>query len=55
MTPVYIIRENAPDRSGLEGEGYRPLIHRSLKQRLAYLNAEMVFATHQRGALFLRL
>ncbi len=46
VTPVYIIRENAPDRKRLEGEGYRPLIHRSLKQRLAYLNAEMVFATH---------
>ena len=46
ITPGYIIKADAPDRKRLEQEGYRPLLYRSLRQRLAYLNAEMIFATH---------
>ncbi len=46
ITPAYVIRETAPDLKRLRQEGYQPLLYRSVKQRLAYLNAEMIFATH---------
>lgn len=46
ITPAYVIQKKAPDRKRLEQEGYRPLIYGSQEQKLSYLYAEMVFATH---------
>jgi hypothetical protein len=46
ITPVYVIRRDAPDYRRLEAEGYRPAVYRSTGQRLAYLNAKLVFGTH---------
>lgn len=46
ITPAYVIQKKAPDRKRLEKEGYRPLIYGSQEQKLSYLYAEMVFATH---------
>lgn len=46
ITPVYVIKKNAPDYGRLCREGYRPAIYRSRRQRLLYLNAAMVFGTH---------
>ncbi len=46
ITPAYVIKADAPDRKRLETEGYRPLIYGTWKQRLFYLHADMVFATH---------
>lgn len=46
ITPVYVIQKKAPDRKRLEQEGYQPLIYGSQEQKLSYLYAEMVFATH---------
>lgn len=46
ILPVYVIKEDAPDRFRLRQEGYEPLVYHSLKQRLFYLYARMVFATH---------
>ncbi len=46
ITPGYVIREDAPDCARMRREGLRPLLYRSLQQRLMYLHASMVFATH---------
>ena len=46
IIPAYVIGRDAADRRRLEAEGYRPLVHRSRRQRLAYLYARMVFASH---------
>lgn len=46
IDPVYVIREDAPDRKRLEKEGYMPLRLGSREQRLSYLYARMIFATH---------
>ncbi len=46
ITPAYVIKGNAADYDRLRAEGYRPLAYRSLGQRLAYLNASVVFGTH---------
>ena len=44
--PVYLINEDAPDRKRLIEEGYHPVSRATLKQKLLYLNAKMIFATH---------
>lgn len=46
IVPYYIIQKTAPDCERLRREGYRPLFFRSWKQRLMYLHASMIFATH---------
>lgn len=46
ITPAYVIKENAADCGRLRREGYKPLTYRSMGQRLAYLNASVVFGTH---------
>lgn len=46
ITPAYVIQKKAQDRKRLEKEGYRPLIYGSQEQKLSYLYAEMIFATH---------
>ena len=46
VEPAYVINGSAPDCRRLREEGYRPLAYRSVKQRLSYLYANMVFGTH---------
>lgn len=46
VEPAYVIRQNAPDRKRLEQEGYRPLIYGTQRQKLHWLYAQMIFATH---------
>lgn len=46
ITPEYVIQSSAPDYARLTAEGYQPLVYRSLKQRLMYLHASIIFATH---------
>lgn len=46
VVPAYVIRQNAPDRKRLEQEGYRPLIYGTQRQKLHWLYAQMIFATH---------
>lgn len=46
ITPVYVIRQDAPDYRRLTREGLSPAAYRSTKQRLQYLYASMVFGTH---------
>lgn len=46
ITPVYVLKKNAADWKRLEAEGYAPSQYGSTKQRLQYLHADMVFATH---------
>ena len=44
--PVYLINEEAKDRERLVQEGYHPVTRGSLKQKLLFLNAKMIFGTH---------
>ncbi len=46
ITPVYVLRRDADDYERLCGEGYHPMAYRSVRQRLSYLYASMVFGTH---------
>ena len=46
IIPLYVIRKDASDYERLRKEGLQPSVYRSLKQRLAYLYADIVFATH---------
>lgn len=46
IVPAYVISREAPDLKRLHREGFRPLKFNSMKNRLYYLNAEAVFATH---------
>lgn len=46
ILPVYVLRKDVPDYDRLVKEGYHPSPYRSLHQRLLYLNAKLVFATH---------
>lgn len=46
IKPVYVLRQDAKDFARLKKEGYHPAAYRSMKQRLSYLYAKMVFATH---------
>ena len=46
VVPGYVINGDSPDRKRLEREGYRPLVRGSLRQRLMFLNAKIVFGTH---------
>ena len=46
ITPVYVIREDVADYRRLVEEGCRPVAYHSMKQRLWYLHASMIFATH---------
>lgn len=46
ITPAYVINRDAEDMKRLRREGYKPLAFDSMKNRLYYLNAEAVFATH---------
>jgi hypothetical protein len=46
IRPVYVIRKDTADYRRLTAEGYHPSAYRSLRQRLSYLNAKMVFGTH---------
>lgn len=46
ITPVYVINRDAEDLRRLRREGYKPTRFGTLKNRLQYLNAEVVFATH---------
>ena len=46
VTPAYVIKADAPDRKRLEKEGYVPLRFGSREQKLSYLYARMIFATH---------
>lgn len=46
VEPVYVIRQDAKDYERLRKEGYCPMAYRTGKQRLSYLYAKMVFATH---------
>ena len=46
VVPAYVIKEKAPDRKRLEQEGYKPLIYGTQEQKLHWLYANMVFATH---------
>ncbi len=55
ITPVYVIRRDAPDYGRLKKEGCRPAPYRALGQRLSYLYASMVFGTHSGVHSFLGL
>ena len=46
ITPVYVIHPKAADRKRLEREGYQVLLYGTKDQKLSYLYASMVFATH---------
>lgn len=46
IIPVYVIREDVADYRRLVEEGCQPMAYHSLKQRLLYLHASMIFATH---------
>lgn len=46
VVPVYVINADAPDRRRLEKEGYQPTVYGTWRQKLYYLHAKMVFATH---------
>ncbi|MEE1219234.1 MAG: CDP-glycerol glycerophosphotransferase family protein [Ruminococcus sp.] len=46
ITPAYVINKNCEDAKRLKKEGFKPLYFGTLKNRLYYLNAEVVFATH---------
>ena len=46
ITPLYVIRKDAADYERLRKEGLKPSVYRSLTQRLSYLHADMIFATH---------
>lgn len=46
IVPAYVINRDAPDIKRLHREGYHPLKFNSMKNRLYYINAEAVFATH---------
>ena len=46
ITPVYVIREDVADYRRFVEEGCRPVAYHSMKQRLLYLHASMIFATH---------
>lgn len=46
VTPAYVIKSSSPDYQRLISEGFRPLEYRSVKQRLSYLYAAVVFGTH---------
>ncbi len=46
VVPGYVINGDSPDRERLEKEGYRPLVRGSLRQKLMFLNAKIVFGTH---------
>lgn len=43
---AYVVNENYPDYKRLRQEGLNPLIWGSLKQRLYFLHAEVIFETH---------
>ena len=44
--PVYLINKEAKDRERLIKEGYTPVSRGSLRQKLLFLNAKMIFGTH---------
>ncbi len=46
VVPVYVIRKDSGDYARLVREGYHPSPYRTVGQRLSYLYASMVFATH---------
>lgn len=46
ITPVYVIRKDVADYERLVREGCAPVEYQGLKQRLLYLHASMIFATH---------
>lgn len=46
VDPYYIIRSDVPDGKRLAAEGLQPLYYLTWKQRLIYLHASMIFATH---------
>lgn len=46
IIPCYVINGDAEDMKRLRREGYRPLAFGSMRNRLYYMNAEAVFATH---------
>ncbi|WP_421590398.1 CDP-glycerol glycerophosphotransferase family protein, partial [Shinella sp. M27] len=43
---VYVINKNSPDCERLQKEGFKPLVRGTIKHRLNFLNAEVVFTTH---------
>lgn len=46
ILPVYVVRGDVADFARLRREGYHPAAYRTLAQRLQYLYASVVFATH---------
>lgn len=46
ICPVYVLRADAADFARLRREGYHPAAYRTLVQRIQYLYASVVFATH---------
>ena len=46
VDPYYIIRSDVPDGKRMAQEGLNPLYYLTWKQRLIYLHASMIFATH---------
>lgn len=46
ITPAYVINKDCEDAKRLKKEGLKPLYFGTLKNRLYYLNADVVFATH---------
>ncbi len=46
ITPLYVIRKDAADYERMRKEGLKPSVYRSLTQRLSYLYADVIFATH---------
>ena len=46
ITAAYVINKDSNDYVRLRKEGYSPLKYGSLKHRLYYVHAEVVFTTH---------
>ena len=46
ITNLYLVDGSVPDYKRLKNEGYEPLVRKSIKHRLAFLNAEMMIVSN---------
>lgn len=46
IVPAYVINADSPDCARLREEGYQPAVRGTLRQKLLFLNAKIVFGTH---------
>ena len=46
IKPAYVINKDCDDAKRLKAEGFKPLYFGTMKNKLYYLNADVIFATH---------